>query len=86
MTAVAPIEKRDPDDYQIGSTEAARLIGCHVVSIRRHFIHRSDFPRPYRMGGNKLSFWRSEIIDFIESRRGQPHARKVKAQKARGKR
>jgi predicted DNA-binding transcriptional regulator AlpA len=72
MSAAAP-KARAADDYLIGGVEVARILNVHPVTVHRHLVSREDFPRPHRIGGNRLSWWRSEILAFVESRRDQPH-------------
>jgi predicted DNA-binding transcriptional regulator AlpA len=75
----AAVNKRDPSDHLVSSAEVARILNVHDVTVRRHLMARDDFPRPMRLGGNRCSWWHSEIVAFAESRRDAPVGRGRKA-------
>jgi predicted DNA-binding transcriptional regulator AlpA len=67
MTAPAT-KKRDPDDHLIGAIEVARILNVHPITIHRHCLKQPEFPRPIRVGGNRLSWWHSDIVEYINAR------------------
>lgn len=75
-SAAAAPKARAADDHLIGSIEVARILGVHPVTVHRYLVKRSDFPPHVRIGGNRLSWWRSDIIAFIELRAATEPQRK----------
>jgi predicted DNA-binding transcriptional regulator AlpA len=67
MTKTAA-RKREEEDRLIGTEELATLLNVHVVTIYRHLVKRSDFPKPIKIG-TRLAWWRSEIVAYAESKR-----------------
>lgn len=62
-----------PDqDRLIGTAELATLLGCHEVTIYKKIgsTHRHDpsFPQPIRGIGQRLKWWESKILAYIDSR------------------
>jgi predicted DNA-binding transcriptional regulator AlpA len=58
----------DPDEDEVISVvEAARLAGVHPQTARRWW-KVGLFPKPRRLGPNRIGFWRSEVLLWIATR------------------
>jgi excisionase family DNA binding protein len=56
----------DPDEL-ITIDEAARLVGAHHQTLRRWW-KAGTFPRPKKLGPNRIALWRSEVMLWIATR------------------
>lgn len=61
----------------IDTNKIAELLGgMNPAHVRDRVCERTDFPRPFRIGGRKL-YDRAEILEWIESRRQAPDGRRT---------
>jgi predicted DNA-binding transcriptional regulator AlpA len=78
----AAVKKSSADDHSIGVLECAALLGVHPVTVYKTLVKKSDFPKAYRIAGNKLSWPASEILAWREAQRGRPHSSRTKGKRA----
>ncbi len=55
---------------------AEMLGGMNPAHVRDRICKRTDFPRPFRIGGRKL-YDRAEILEWIEASRQAPDGRRT---------
>jgi predicted DNA-binding transcriptional regulator AlpA len=56
------------DDPLIGTSEVARELMCHPVSVFRYLRERPEFPVPIRISSNRLAWRLSVIRAYVASR------------------
>lgn len=66
--------KKSTDDYLVTALDVARILNVHPVTVHR-LRKNSDFPRPIWVKSNKMSWWNSQILEYMKHKAAQLAAR-----------